>query len=144
VWAVIYDVVPLLAPLVWAGVSVCVALVLYKTSGSFFEREGGESGGKIRLRLTGSIVIAACVFFALWKVTPEAALDTAHQRDAQNLNRKLGEVANLVTDARAQSAELQACIGEMDPSDCKQMAETLDRQIRQIGQLATTAAEDHR
>lgn len=132
----IYDFVPLLAPLVWAGVSVCVALLLYKTSRGLFERNGSDTGSKIRLRLTGSIVIAGCVFFALWKVTPEAALDTEHQRDHQERGRKLAEIANMVTDARVNSAELQTCIGRMAPTDCQQIAEVLDRQIRQIGDVA--------
>lgn len=62
-----------LIPVAWIVVSTIVGLVLYRTSKAFFTQKDNSQGSR-QIRLTGSVVIAALAFTALWKTTPNEML----------------------------------------------------------------------
>ncbi|TAT71063.1 hypothetical protein [Rhizobium ruizarguesonis] len=61
-----------LIPVAWIVVSTIVGLVLYRSSKAFFTQKDPQNSRQIRL--TGSVVIAALAFIALWKTTPNEML----------------------------------------------------------------------
>src|SRR5260370_25129251 len=54
-------------PCLWALLATVIAVSLYKTSSALFE----ETQGKRRIRLTGSVTIAALAFYGLKWATPD-------------------------------------------------------------------------
>lgn len=92
--------IPLILPIVWAIVATIVALTLYRTSQAVFEQEDIRETSRRKLRLVGSVVIAALVFWGLAHYTPmenyskldkgqvriDRALLLAHQIRVRDLN----------------------------------------------------------
>lgn len=129
------DLVPLLAPLVWAIVSTVIALLLYKTSEGIFTHGGGEGDTKNRLRLTGSVVIAGCVFFALWKTTNPAVMQTGSEKSQGAQARTFQQIANEATEAQLALGELQACIQQVEQPECDGRISGVSSRIDEIARL---------
>lgn len=66
------ELIRLLLPVIWAVVSTLIGLILYKTSSAFFEESHQREGFKRKIRLMGSVVIAALTYLALWQSTPSS------------------------------------------------------------------------
>src|SRR5215467_11904438 len=62
-------------PVAWAIVATIIGLVLYKSSEALFEQTRRSSGETRRIRLVGSVVIAAVAFGGMKYSTPSAVLD---------------------------------------------------------------------
>ncbi|MCF6368345.1 hypothetical protein [Rhizobium halophilum] len=69
------DLLPVFLPVIWLLVATIVALILYRTSETLFEERAAKSTQGRRVRLTGSVVIAALAFYGLKTSTSTAALD---------------------------------------------------------------------
>jgi len=66
------ELIRLLLPIIWAIASTLIGLILYKTSSAFFEEFRQKEGSKRKIRLMGSVVIAALTYLALWQSTPSS------------------------------------------------------------------------
>lgn len=130
------DYLPILVPLLWVAVAVIAAMVLYRTSDSLFERSNISGTSKVRLKLTGSVVIAGCVYLLLWKTTGPTALETANDAANRTQARQLSEIAALSVEHGTDLLDLRRCI-EVDVSaECN---DTLDRLERSAGRIAKLA-----
>lgn len=69
------DTLTLLLPVIWAVVSTAIGLILYRSSEAMFEASHLSDGGKKRIRLTGSVVIAALAFYGMKLATPQSRLE---------------------------------------------------------------------
>ena len=103
---------------------------------SLFERSNISGTSKVRLKLTGSVVIAGCVYLLLWKTTGATALETANDAANRAQTRRLSEIAALSVENGTDFVDLRRCI-EVDVSaECKDTLDRLDRSAGRIAKLA--------
>ena len=92
-----------LLPIVWALVATGIALLLYKTSATFFESKEVNATRTKRIRATGSVVIAGAAFFGMWVATPSDHV------------KKLARLHDLAQDVDRASLAIGGC----DASACQ-------------------------
>ena len=68
------EIITLFLPVCWAVVSTIIALVLYKSSEAFFESNNKTKGKQRKIRIVGSVTIAAVAFFGMQYATPKERL----------------------------------------------------------------------
>ena len=102
-----------LLPVIWLLVSTLIALLLYRSSSALFEEERASQGGVRRVRLVGSVTIAALAFLGVWRATPTSILTgqdddhvgvattqlVASHRAAAALDDAVNKIAACVTNA---------------------------------------------
>jgi hypothetical protein len=112
-------------PVIWALTSTLVALLLYRSSKAFFSQTESVQGRTRRVRLVGSIVIAAVVFLGLRSASPSRDVspdDTVLHR--AEFNALMGALADL----RSASDALEVCLNMTAVSECREQVETLRAQ----------------
>jgi hypothetical protein len=134
-----------LLPILWAAISTVIALLLYRTSSAFFEQEAKAADGTRRIRLVGSVVIAAVVFVGLWRVTPAAVLTGAGRdqvafgaQELRDLQATTGVMGDAVT--RLEACDATQAVG----GDCAEalhvVRTSLDAVQAKLAGLAPPAA----
>jgi hypothetical protein len=131
--------IKLFLPIGWVVVSAFVGVLLYRTSDALYESLSKSEASRKRLKLTGSIVIAAVTFLGIYYVTPRGALDP---RPAGMQYVPVVEVQRLldaVTAVQDQALALSACLSINASRDCsgqvqdiQSSAAVLEREARQI------------
>jgi len=109
----------LFMPVIWALAGTIIGLALYRSSGAFFERTERKEGEVRRLRLVGSICIAAVVFLGIWEATPRELI-TGIPKDAKLI--RIGDLRAVAEDLeQVNSAEnsLRACASITPPKHCQ-------------------------
>ena len=96
-------------PILWAGVAVAVALILYKTSEAAFEGDSFLGVPAKGLRLTGSIVVFAIVLVLLQRVTLGNASMRADPTKAQVDRGDLREMRRLATAVETVASDALSC-----------------------------------
>jgi hypothetical protein len=101
------DLVTLLLPVLWAIISAAIALVLYRTSEALFESVERSKTRTRRIRLAGSVAIAALAFYGMSKYTPSSRLTW----DTRGIVTGLNEIDRDVLDAQGALAanDIQTC-----------------------------------
>ena len=123
---------PVLLPIIWAVVATLVALALYKTSKAFFEGRSANDGGQVRrIRLVGSVVIAAVTFGALWRVTP--VQDIRNLDPTSRVEREyLAELEEAARALRIEKDRLEACRSMTELSQCASQVDAMGRLVDRV------------
>lgn len=126
-----------LLPVLWAIVSTAIALILYRTSEGLFEQRGTNKSTTRRIRLTGSVVIAALAFVGMAKTTPQHVM-TIDPGDAAIL--PLSEV-RLLRDRIAvledQFIELKGCVNVKGAENCVSQLDALTAAMGNVKESAS-------
>jgi hypothetical protein len=93
------EVLTLVLPVVWAIAATVVGLILYKTSAALFESKTTDKTRSKRIRLTGSVTIAALSFVGMWYATPSERLKSAD----------MATLRAIAADIDRESLEMAAC-----------------------------------
>lgn len=101
------DLVTLLLPVLWAIISAAIAMMLYRTSEALFESVEKSKTRTRRIRLAGSVAIAALAFYGMSKYTPSSRLTW----DTRGLVAGLNEIDRAALDAQGALAvnDIQSC-----------------------------------
>jgi hypothetical protein len=109
----------LFVPVVWALTSIILGLILYRSSSALFEQTQREEGSVRRVRLVGSICIAALVYLGLWKATP-SALQIGIPEDAISIRKvDIQGAIEALEEANASVSSLDACVAISSPTQCR-------------------------
>ena len=100
---------PIFLPILWAIVATVIALVLYKTSKALFESNDIPQLSAKRMRLTGSVVIAALAFLGMKWATPDSLLEAADAHSKLIPRQLLLDQLDAVKDTESALVELSAC-----------------------------------
>ena len=96
-------------PVVWAIVATVIALTLYRTSAALFDGTRRSSTETKRLRLAGSVVIAALAFLGMKLATPSANLKEISEGTVLVRGELIGDVRDAVEDLSAATDALEGC-----------------------------------
>lgn len=114
-------------PILWTIVSTIVSLILYKSSSAFFESKRSREGETRRIRLVGSIVIAALVFLALWRATP-----AVKPTPLEAFRPRIEEVGERAENVRQRLNLLKACAAMTAVSQCARELDALDTAVADL------------
>jgi hypothetical protein len=117
------DTLSLLLPILWALIATVVGLLLYKTSEALFESKQKDETGTKRLRLLGSVTIAALAFYGMKYATPSERLRAAPIIPEGSIVLKRNDVENLhglTVKLDRSSLDLQGCLTTLDAADCRE------------------------
>jgi hypothetical protein len=112
------DIYRTLIPVLWAIVSAAIGLILYKSSSAFFERRDTKEGGVRRIRLVGSVVIAALVFIGLRQSTPTELMLGRPAGSAVVLVRDIQSTKQFLEEANSATNDLLGCATVSPASQC--------------------------
>jgi hypothetical protein len=121
-----------LLPVVWALVATLIAMILYRTSSGLFEQRVQKQTVTRRVRMTGSIFIAALAFVGLAKSTPPNVM-TIESRDLVKV--PVSEVRMLrdrVHYLENQLVELEGCAAIKGPQNCAEQMEGMRTATRNV------------
>lgn len=119
-------------PLLWALVSAALALLLYKTSNGLFEQVSSDREQTRRIRLVGSIVLAAAIFVALKWATPEAIVTGQLRGSAIIPKSKLHSSAGAMQGLRNSFDRLEACASISTMQDCRSEIDSVRSSITSL------------
>lgn len=117
------ELIRLLLPVIWAIVSTLIGLILYKTSSAFFEESRQNEGFKRKMRLMGSVVIAALTYLALWQSTP-TALQLGVPDDSMIVRR--ADIAASSEDVKEAAAAIIHLVGCTEITSAAQCASEIE------------------
>ena len=131
------DLFTLFLPIFWAIVSTMIGLVLYKSSSALFEQTQGNDTDKKRIRLAGSVTIAALAFYGMKTATPSSRLLIASPgmisvEGAFSFD-KLQE-SSIALDRLA--LEVQGCVSTIDDQRCREKINEFKDRTRQLVNLS--------
>ncbi|ESZ56002.1 hypothetical protein X727_33005 [Mesorhizobium sp. L103C119B0] len=132
------EILKLLLPVFWAVVSTGVGVILYRTSSALFESKQLKDGTTRRLRLAGSVTIAALAFLGMWYATPRESLQPNLNGYAQYKVEAINRIADLAQQINDKAVDLSACLNEPQ-SDCRTQALDLQSLASQ-SEIATSSA----
>jgi hypothetical protein len=121
----IMEVVRLFLPVIWALVGTLIGLVLYRSSSAFFEQVKRKNGAVRKVRLVGSICIAAVVYLGLWRATP-TSLQTGVPDDSKLVpKQELRAAVEALEQAVAAVSSVEGCAAAAAASKCQSELATL-------------------
>lgn len=124
--------IPIILPLVWVVVSTVIALILYRTSEAFFEQKVSGRHGAKRIRLVGSVVIAAVVFLGLARFTPVGRFDEKVSNESRVSTAALDDQEEAIVGVRQAFEETKACSALASMSECQARITELESRIVQL------------
>lgn len=107
-------------PIIWAVVSTVIALILYKSSDALFEQRFPVKSERRRVKLVGSIVIAAIVFLGLAKFTDLSPFSDISKNQRRVLVSTLGEHRHNLVVLRNAYEEMNGCVSVTTADQCEQ------------------------
>jgi hypothetical protein len=113
------DLLRVFLPVIWAFASTLMGLVLYRSSAALFEQTKKKDGEVRRIRLVGSIVIAAVIYLGLWKATPVDTLMIVPSGSKMLRASDLHDMVEQLREADAAFSSLEACMAITPPSQCR-------------------------
>jgi hypothetical protein len=120
-----------LLPVIWAVVSTIIALVLYRTSSAFFMQNDVTKTRTRRIRLVGSVVIAALTFLGLRYATPTPLLpDPAGDRQVVR-KADVAEATNAMNEMGDTFQSLESCIARSVVAQCPKDVADLRTEVAQ-------------
>jgi hypothetical protein len=123
------DLIRLFLPVIWALVAAAIGRLLYATSSAFFEQMKRTQEEKKRLRLVGSVCIAAIVYLGLWQATP-ATLRVGVPADSVTVRRSdLHAATEELEQTKSAASELLACAALAPSSQCKNEIRAVQEKI---------------
>ena len=134
--------VKIFLPVIWALVATGIALALYKTSAALFDgTEGGTTSTK-RLRLAGSVVIAALAFLGLKMSTPRSNLTQVPSDSVIVRKALLNDIKTQGGYSHNAAQDVSACVDIAEPADCKgpvlRLKDRVDELQRAVARLPNT------
>jgi hypothetical protein len=130
-----------LLPVLWAVVSTFIGLVLYRSSAAFFEQTRQKPGSTRKIRLVGSICIAAIAFYGLRESTPTALL-TGVPKDSQLIRSSdLQGIVEAAEQADSALLKLTACANITQPSQCQAELSAVRDRISQVRDLTRATSK---
>jgi hypothetical protein len=113
------DTLTLLLPIAWAITATLIGLLLYKSSTAFFDQSTNANQQTKRIRLTGSVVIAALAFYGLKLTTPaERLLGSRKDMVTVDINA-LERVKDSSRTLDRAVLEVQGCVATTLDSTCE-------------------------
>jgi hypothetical protein len=128
--------IKLMLPMVWVAVSTGVGLILYRTSGAWFNSLHASEKSKKNLKLTGSIVIAGVTFFAIYYVTPSDALVAKPAGMEYVSVVELQRLEDRVHKVQDDQLALSACLSANLPKDCSSQMQDVQISVIALEQQA--------
>jgi hypothetical protein len=119
----------LIAPVIWAVVSAVIAIVLIKTSETYFEKIVRSKGQRITLQLSGSIVIACLAYYGMWKATGSFDSILVDPVALHQLREDIVRVDR-------QALELQACVETAGEASCGSKVNDLKARTTSLAETA--------
>ena len=126
------DLVRATIPVVWALVGTLIGLVLYKSSSAFFEQTQKSEGSTRRIRLVGSVVIAALVFLGLRQSTPTPLLTGVPGNSKLVRSAEILGLSEVADQADAAMLSLTGCASISRPDQCRVEMDVVKDRIGQI------------
>lgn len=123
------DVLTLLLPVIWAAAATGIGALLYRSSRALFESSRVTQRGQRRIRLTGSVVIAALAFYGMRAATPSARLQSIPENATVIDRPSMDAIRNLVVRSDRLSLELLGIIEANDTQTAKATAQQLREEI---------------
>jgi hypothetical protein len=114
------DWLTLLLPVLWAVIATLIGLALYKTSKALFESQKSNTTASRRIRLTGSVTIAALAFYGMKWATPPQRLQAIPEGAIVVKANDLGKLYDLSTELDRSSIQLEGCTSTLSVADCKE------------------------
>lgn len=121
-----------LLPVLWALVSVGIALALYKTSEGFFEQKDKGKGKSRQIRLTGSFVIAAIAFLGMAQMTPDHLLKLESASSTYVSKADLLVLADRVAALEDQLVEVEGCAAVKVAGQCERELSSVKRAFNSV------------
>lgn|GEM_PF-2921978 len=126
------DVLTLLLPVIWAIIATVIGLALYKTSDAFFESTQKNKQGAKKIRLVGSVTIAALAFYGMRLATPSQRLQGINEGAVIVNSSDVKALYELSTKLDNSSLELEGCVHTEDIEDCSRKVEDVRNQISSL------------
>ena len=130
-----------LLPLAWLAAATGAALLLYRSSSALFD---GDSIGPVkakRIRLTGSVVIAALAYIGMWQATSRLGLLAAGpdrlvvgQQDAMSM-------VKAALEHEEHMVEVSGCAEAIATIACRETIATARRSARELREKAESFVE---
>lgn len=139
------DILSLLLPILWAVIATGIGLVLYKTSEALFESTSVSNVGKRRIRLVGSVTIAALAFYGMKLATPSDRLRVSPSVPEGAIVVKTSDVEslhNLSIKLDRAAFEAQGCVNTLDSADCSDKLSTMQEQTTAFNSLLEKIIKD--
>ena len=108
------EVIVLLLPVIWALVATGIGLVLYRSSRALFSSQESSATAK-KIRLTGSVVIAALFFLLIRQATPSGNLTSIPKGSVILSADRAAQLSRLGEQIEAEAVEFNACLSALDP-----------------------------
>jgi hypothetical protein len=128
--------IKLFLPIGWVVVSSVVGVLLYRTSDAFFDSLSKDDTSRKRLKLTGSIVIAAVTFFGIYYVTPRGALDPMPSGMQYVSTVALQRFTDNVGAVQDKMLSLSGCLSISPPKDCAGQLQDVQSSVGSLEQSA--------
>jgi hypothetical protein len=125
------ELIRLLLPVIWAIVSTAIGLILYRTSSAFFEDTQQTQGSKRKIRIVGSICIAALAYIGLWRATP-TSLQVGVPLDSQLVRQvDIHAAGESIQEAAAAVTRLEGCATIAPPVQCRREIDLVSDRVAQ-------------
>ena len=133
----------LLLPVIWATTATIIGLLLYKSSKAFFSNELKNGATSKRIRLVGSVVIAAAAFLGMKISTPSASLDLQDEDEIQLNKSEMNQLVKNFKKLDRALMEGMGCYSAIDSSYCLLKLEEAWRLSKEISLEVSILNEDN-
>jgi hypothetical protein len=121
----------LFLPVVWAITSTILGLIVYRGSSVLFEKTQRDEWPIRRVRLVGSICIAALAYLGFCEATP-SALQIGISEDAMSIRKvDIQAVIEALEQANASVSSLDACVAISSSTQCQSELNSVRTRIRE-------------
>jgi ABC-type phosphate transport system auxiliary subunit len=126
------DVITLFLPVIWAVIATIIGLALYKTSDAFFESSQNSGGASKKIRLVGSVTIAAVAFYGMKLATPSNRLQGIPDGAVVISSADVRALYDASSKLDRSGLELEGCVHTEDLEDCSRKVEDVRNQISSL------------
>lgn len=124
--------IAILLPIAWAIIATIIALILYRTSDALFEQSFPGEGERRRVKLVGSIAIAAVVFLGLARFTDLSPFTEMTAREQRVSTSALNDHRRAITGLRREYEELRGCMAIAPARECLNSADKIGLEIDRV------------